>query len=85
MPILVCKNCKGKTNTTVCDWLPGVKNGDFAKGLAQRCFVRWENGKPVEGCAYDQANEHQRRSADIALNATPSSDSEQINLLEPSD
>jgi hypothetical protein len=43
-------------------WNPDCENGE-----ARECYVRWENGIAVKGCAYESAYVFDQRFADMVL------------------
>lgn len=51
MPVLKCNNCGGITNTAVSEF----DFRDVDKG-AHRCYAKYEDGKWVEGCAYEDSH-----------------------------
>ena len=61
MSALTCLRCGGLTNTAVADAL------DAPEGKADRCFVRWVDGVPERGCAYDEADVYERHFAEKVL------------------
>ena len=50
MPIKICRNCGAKTNTAVCDWI------DSKDDKADKCYAKFEDGKWVKGCGYDDCD-----------------------------
>ncbi len=73
MPSLKCNNCGGTTNTAACTY----NLRDPGAG-ASECYVRFEGGKWVKGCAYDEDNELMKSVADSLM----AIDSAKGNTLE---
>jgi len=51
MSVFICKGCGGTTNSTTCDY---IQHKDYQP---RKCYVKWENGKPIKGCGYDELKE----------------------------
>lgn len=51
MPVLICNNCGGTTNTVVSEFdFRNIEQG------ASRCYAKYEDGKWVKGCAYEDSH-----------------------------
>lgn len=61
MSAKICKGCGRPTNTATSNWLD---NADFEP---TECYVAWEDGKPVKGCAYHRADRYQKHFADTII------------------
>jgi hypothetical protein len=51
MPSAICKGCGRQTNSTTSNYW------DTKDREPTKCYVAWENSKPVKGCAYDKLEE----------------------------
>ena len=54
MPVITCENCGSVTNTAVADWV----NRKTYDNKADRCFLKWVNGRWEKGCSYDVDKAH---------------------------
>lgn len=53
-----CLGCGGMTNTAVCDYL---HHSDWQP---RKCYARFEDGRWVKGCGYDEANQMDKQFVD---------------------
>ncbi len=77
-----CLGCGGLTNTVVCDYL---KHDDWQP---RKCFARFEDGRWVKGCGYDEADEYMsdmRKYVDMLVEATASNQYIPLSLVKESE
>jgi predicted metal-binding protein len=61
MPTIKCAKCGGDTNTAIADHIHN-KNGE-----ADACYAKWENGRWVKGCSYNEADDFIKKYVDVMV------------------